>query len=389
MAKKQMLEMWPVDAVKPYENNPRKNDAAVAAVAASIQDFGFRQPIIVDSDGVIIAGHTRLKAAKQLKLEQVPVLVAADLTSNQARALRLADNKTTELSVWDKPLLDLELEALSLVGVTLGDYGFPNIVLPDTEEELEKASDVVPDPRCQVGDLWLLGAHRLIVGDSTDPNVIFRLLDGTDPIDLLITDPPYGVAYVGKTDDALTIENDSIDNLALERLIRATFTNISQYMRAGAAYYVWHASVTASIFNSVLTDTLGVVRQQLIWVKNAMVLGRSDYQWQHEPCFYGWKPGAAHYFTHDRTQTTVFEVPKPRINADHPTMKPIELIRLQVANSSRRGERVLDPFAGSGATLLACEAADRVCYSAELSPRYGDVVLARWEAATGGKAVKS
>lgn len=423
--KKTVVIYQPIGAVMPYENNPRKNDKAIDSVAASIQDFGFKVPIIVDSDNVIIAGHTRLEAAKKLGLDEVPVVVASDLTPERIKAFRLADNKVAEIASWDEETLAAELEALQQLGVNMYDYGFVKAdfaELGEVEEmeadDVGSDTDVPTKTRSEAGDIWQLGEHRLLVGDATNKTNIQQLLDG-EKLDLLMTDPPYGVSYQGGTEDEMTIENDDLQGEQLQEFLYNAFSAADSVMRPGAAFYIWHASSTVDAFLLSAKDAGWLVKQHLMWVKSSIVLGRQDYQWQHEPCLYGWKPGT-HYFTFDRTSTTVFDderkpldkmnktqlknlvlqmqneqaagdiirEDKPARNGDHPTMKPVKLIARLVANSTRRGDRVGDLFAGSGSTLLACEQLGRICYAAELDPKYADVIIKRWEELTGGTARK-
>lgn len=418
------IEYRKTDVVTPYDSNPRRNDKAIDAVAASIQDFGFKVPIVVDADGVIIAGHTRLKAAEKLGLDEVPVIVADDLTPAQIKAFRLADNRVAEIATWDEDMLAAELEALSELGVNMYDYGFVKADFAefgDIESDDYEDSDAeapTAETRTKRGEVWQLGKHRLIVGDATSEKDIKRLVDGEE-IDLLMTDPPYGVSYTGGTDEELTIENDDLDETQLLEFLTEAFKVADTVMRKGASFYVWHSSSRIDAFWHALKYADWNIAQNLIWVKSHMTLGRQDYQWQHEPCLKGWKTGT-HYFTFDRTSTTVFDdqkqdlnkmnktqlknevlrlqneqapsdvirEDKPLRNGDHPTMKPVRLIARLVANSTKRGDKVLDIFAGSGSTLLACEHLGRVCYAAELDPKYADVIIKRWEELTGGKARK-
>ena len=376
--------------LKPYGRNPRKNESAVEAVANSIKEFGFRVPIVVDKHNIVVCGHTRLKAAERLGLEEVPVTVAEDLTEAQIRAFRLADNKTAELAEWDIPLLNIELENL-VDELDMTDFGFDLSVL-DEEKEIEE--DDVPtideenEPITKLGDVWKLGNHRLICGDSTDAAVIEKLACGWGSIDLLVTDPPYNVAYTGKTADALTIENDKMSSDKFHEFLVAAFRRAYECLKPGAAFYVWYASREHINFESALKEVGLEVREQLIWVKNSLVLSRQDYHWRHEPCLYGWKEGAAHNWYADRTQTTVLEFNRPSRNAEHPTMKPLDLIGYLIKNSSKHGDTVLDLFGGSGSTLIACEQLGRTCYTCELDPRYCDVIIKRWENLTGQKAVR-
>lgn len=378
--------------LKEYENNPRNNDGAVEAVAKSIKQFGFKVPIVIDRDNVIVAGHTRLKAAQRLGLKTVPCIVADDLTPEQVKAYRLADNKTGELAEWDFSALEIELAELSEMDIDfdMSDFGFE---LSKMEEPQEIVEDDVPEvdeesePICKLGDIWQLGNHRLLCGDSTATADVEKLMNG-EKADLLLTDPPYNVAYEGATKDKLTIQNDDMNDDEFHEFLHDAFTNADSVMKEGAAFYIWHADSEGFNFRSACKGAGWKIRQCLIWVKNSIVLGRQDYQWKHEPCLYGWKEGAAHYFVDDRTQSTVWEFNKPLRNGEHPTMKPIDLMARAINNSSRRGDNVLDLFGGSGSTLITCEQLGRRCYMMELDPKYCDVIIKRWETLTGEKAVK-
>ncbi len=378
--------------LREYENNPRNNDSAVQAVAESIREFGWKVPIVVDRDNVIVAGHTRYKAAQRLGLDKVPCIIADDLTPEQVKAYRLADNKTGELAEWDFSALEIELAELSEMDIDfdMSDFGFD---LSEFEEPQEVVEDEVPEvdeeaePICKLGDIWQLGRHRLMCGDSTDAETVEKLMNG-NKADLLITDPPYNVAYEGATADKLTIKNDSMKDEEFFDFLKNAFAAADNVLKEGGAFYIWHADSEGLNFRSACKETGWKVRQCLIWVKNSIVLGRQDYQWKHEPCLYGWKSGAAHYFIDDRTQSTVLEFNKPLRNAEHPTMKPVDLIVRCVTNSSKRDSIVLDIFGGSGTTLVACEQLDRTCYTMELDEKYCDVIIKRWEALTGEKAVK-
>lgn len=403
-----------LNEIKPYKRNPRNNEPAIEAVANSIKEFGFKVPIVIDKNGEIVAGHTRYKASQKLGLTEVPCIVADDLNEEQIKAFRLADNKTAELATWDEELLALELADIKL---DMGNFGFEPIVPDDEEPEEDDYEVTLPDQektRTNYGELWKLGKHRLMVGDATNYKDIEKLMGG-EIADLVVTDPPYNVDVTGS--DNKKILNDNMTDSEFEEFLLGAFQNLYERLKEGGAFYVWHASRTQREFENALNRAGLFVREQLIWNKNSLVLGRSDYQWKHEPCLYGWKEGS-HYFIDDRTQTTVQELEqtdikklkkedliklleeilsyettvineaKPQRNPDHPTMKPIRLIGRLVKNSSKKGEKVLDLFGGSGSTLIACEELGRVCYINELDPRYADVIIDRWEQMTGETAVK-
>lgn len=374
--------------LKPYEKNPRMNDNAVPYVANSIKEFGFKVPIIIDKKNVIVAGHTRYKAAQQLGLETVPCIIADDLTPKQIKAFRLADNKTAEKAEWETEFLSDELK--ELLDVDMGAFGFED-VLDDLEEELEAQEDdyemeLPEDPMAKTGQIWQLGKHRLMCGDSTKKTDVLQLVGGCK-MDILITDPPYNVSYEGKTKDNLKIQNDNLNSKDFRTFLRDAFKNADDVMREGAAFYIWYASSEAINFESACNDAGWKIRQKLIWEKNTFVLGRQDYQWNHEPCLYGWKDGAAHTWMSDRKQTTILKFNRPIRNDIHPTMKPIPLFDYQIKNSTRSGDKVLDLFGGSGTTIMACEQNGRTAYVMEYDPKYADAIIDRWQTYTGEKAV--
>lgn len=380
------LKWEPIKSIRPYEKNPRRNDEAVDAVAASIREFGWQQPIVVDKDGVIIAGHTRYKAAKKLKCDTVPVVVADDLTEDQVKAYRLADNKTGELAEWDTALLGEELAELA--DFDMSQFGFDTILQEEAREAEEDDYEVNPpeEPKAKLGDIYQLGRHRLMCGDSTDAESVYQLCqDGQ--IDMLLTDPPYGVDYTGKTKDALKIQNDATSDETLRDMLADAFSAANSVMKPGAVFYIWHADSKALVFRIACQMAGWEVRQVLIWAKNTMVMGRQDYQWKHEPCLYGWKEGAGHLWASDRKQTTILNFDRPTKNKEHPTMKPVKLFDYQIQNNTKGGDTVLDLFGGSGTTIIACEQNGRCARVMELDPRYVDVIIDRWEKFTGEKAV--
>ena len=377
-----------IDEVIPYEYNPRNNDEAVAYVAESIKQCGYCSPIIIDENNVILCGHTRLKALKQLGYKEVECVRKSGMTDEQKKKYRILDNKTAEVAEWNFDLLEEELKDLDF-----GDFDFGFADMPELSEPVEITEDEVPEvddksePITKPGDIWQLGDHRLMCGDSTDASAVAALMNGKEA-DLLLTDPPYNVAYEGKTDDALTIDNDKMKSDEFYDFLTSAFSAAVEVLKAGGAFYIWHADVNGLDFRLALKASGLTLRQTLIWNKNAMVLGRQDYQWKHEPCLYGWKDGAGHNWYSDRCQTTILEFNKPARNGEHPTMKPVELFAYQIQNSTKKGEIVFDLFGGSGTTIIACEQTGRIGYSMELDPKYCDVIIKRYENLTGKKAVK-
>ena len=376
MTKKMNIVMMKISDIKEYDNNPRKNDNAVEAVASSIRSFGFKVPIIIDSNNVIIAGHTRLKASKKLGYTEVPCLIASDLTSEQVKAFRLADNKVSELAEWD---LDKLNEELSFIEMDMEQFGFE-----DLEQELER--DVLEDefdeneelpitPYAKKGDIFLLGNHRLMCGDSTIADDVAKLTDGKQ-MDMIFTDPPYNVDYEGST--GMKIQNDKQKDEDFYNFLSSAFINMANSVKPGGAIYCCHADTEGLNFRTAFKNAGFKLAECLIWVKNSLVLGRQDYHWRHEPILYGWKEGGAHYFVDDRTQDTIWEYNKPKANNLHPTMKPLELVGKAIKNSSRKGELILDLFGGSGSSLIASEQIERNAYLMELDERYVDVIVKRY-----------
>ena len=376
-----------ITEITPYERNPRNNDNAVEAVAASIREFGWRAPIVVDKDRVVICGHTRLKAAQRLGLEEVPVHIAADLTPEQIQAYRIADNKTGEIAEWNFDLLPLEIRELQEADFDLSLLGFDSEELDrllngganDTVASGETDPDAVPekpdDPVSRRGEIYRLGGHLLMCGDATDAADVGKLT-GDVEADLWLTDPPYNVAY--ESSNGLTIENDDMSDSAFREFLKTAIGNVKARLKPGASFYIFHADSEGYNFRGACHDVSLQVRQCLIWKKNSLVLGRQDFKWIHEPVLYGWKEGAAHRWFSDFSQTTVMEFAKPRCNDVHPTMKPVEMLIYLLKNSSQRGDIVFDTFGGSGSTLIACEQTGRQCRIMELDEKYCDVIRKRW-----------
>ena len=373
-----------LDQIKPYENNPRVNDGAVDSLAKIIRELGFRNPLLLNRDHVIIEGHTRWEACKRLGMEEVPCIVEEDLTPEQEQALRIADNKVAEIAEWDEDKLKVELKLLQNAGFDLSVLAFQDdeldsLLAGDAVTPGETDENAVPEvpevADSKAGEVYVLGGHRLLCGDSTKAEDVKKLV-GAESVDLWLTDPPYNVAYEGS--DGQTIMNDSMEDTKFREFLRAAFGHAEKALKPGAPFYIFHADSEGYNFRGACHDVGLRVRQCLVWKKNALVLGRQDYQWIHEPCLYGWKEGAGHGWYGDRSQTTVLEYAKPKKNDVHPTMKPVEMLVYLLRNSSQRGNVVLDTFGGSGSTLIACEETGRVCRTMELDPKYCDVIRRRW-----------
>lgn len=367
------IVMMKATQLNPYQRNPRHNNDAVDAVASSIKEFGFKVPIVITRDHVIVAGHTRLKAAQKLGLTEVPCLIADDLTEDQIKAFRLADNKTSELATWDFEMLESEL---SNIDMDMLQFGFEELeaALPEGSIDDDFEEEVPEVPFSQLGDIYLLGNHRLMCGDSTKSEDVAKLLD-QQKVDMIFTDPPYNVDYEGT---AGKIKNDKMEDDSFFQFLYSAFTNMYENIKPGGAIYVCHADTEGINFRVAFKNAGFKLAECLIWVKNALVLGRQDYHWRHEPILYGWKEGAAHYFIDDRTQDTIWEYNKPSKNGEHPTMKPLELVGKAIANSSRRGELILDLFGGSGSTMIASDQLDRKAALMELDERFIDVIVKRY-----------
>lgn len=359
-----------------YENNPRKNDNAVEAVANSIRSFGFKVPIIIDKNNVVICGHTRVKASKKLGMDEVPCVIADDLNEEQVKAFRLADNKVSELAEWD---LDKLAEELQFIDMDMLQFGFEDLeesmerdVL---EDEFNENEELPVNPYAKKGDIFVLGKHRLMCGDSTLVEDVAKLCDGK-VADMIFTDPPYNVDYEGGT--GMKIQNDKQKDADFFEFLTKAFDNMAANVKNGGSIYCCHADTEGINFRTAFKSAGFKLAECLIWVKNSLVLGRQDYHWRHEPILYGWKEGASHYFVDDRTQDTVWEYNKPKNNDLHPTMKPLELVGKAIKNSSKKGERVLDLFGGSGSTLIASEQIDRCALLMELDEKYVDVIVKRY-----------
>ena len=415
--------------IKPYKKNPRKNDAAVPYVQNSIKTFGFKVPIVIDGGGEIVAGHTRYKAALNLGMETVPCIIADDLTPEQIKAFRLADNRTAELAQWDFELLDGELA--DILEIDMSEFGFETVEEEDDPDPDEYDADLArPEARTKPGDIYLLGNHRVMCGNSTKAADVARLMGG-EVADLVVTDPPYNVDYSSKNESLNLVDkgnriqadivNDRMSAADFVQFLTGAFSNMLESLKNGGAFYIWTPpGADAYHFETALHNNGVGIRQKLIWVKNNFVLGRQDYQNKFEPCLYGWKEGAGHYFRDTRSEKTVLEdytaedikklkkadlvkildqifsenapadvihEEKPQKSELHPTMKPVPLFGRLIRNSSRPKENVLDLFGGSGTTIIACEQLGRRAYVMEYDPHYVDIIIDRWEKFTGKKAV--
>ena len=339
----------PLEKLIAYAGNPRKNDHAVEAVASAIKRFGFRVPVLAKSDGSLIDGHLRVKAAKHLGMKEVPVVLCDDLSEADIKALRISINRMAELADWDSELLSAELEGLAAEGITLEDVGFDAAALEelgadlgleekpevDAEPQIDKAEELRAKWGVEPGQLWELGDHRLLCGDSSKIEDAKKVVGG-GAADMLITDPPYGVAYVGKTKDALKVENDDVDEETLVKMCKQWFDAADKVTRAGA---YWLATVPAGPLHGVFFNDWklrGYLRQVMVWNKDSLVMGHSEYHYKHEPILFGWKPGDR-LKNHDRTKTTVWDFARPKASREHPTMKPVEMLAYAIKNHTRQG----------------------------------------------------
>ncbi len=366
----------------PYARNARTHsDEQVAQIAASIKEFGFLSPIIVSKDNTILCGHGRFFAAQRLGLEKVPCIKEEYLTETQRRAYILADNKLSLNAGWNNEMLAVELSELQNMNFDLGLTGFDEKELAglfnsNEAEEDDFDIDAELEKPCfsKFGDVWTLGRHRLVCGDSTKEET-YTVLMGNSKANLVITDPPYNVNYEGT---AGKIKNDNMASEKFYDFLFGAFSNIEKVMADDASIYVFHADTEGLNFRKAFDDAGFYLSGCCIWKKPSLVLGRSPYQWQHEPCLYGWKKKGKHQWYADRKQTTIWEFEKPKKNTDHPTMKPIPLLAYAIQNSSMSNTIVLDPFGGSGSTLIACEQTDRSCCTIELDEKYCDVIVKRY-----------
>lgn len=407
-----------INEIIPYENNAKLHPKEqIEQIKNSILEFGNNDPIAVDENNVIIEGHGRYEALKELGFDKVNVIVLDELSEEQKNAYRIVHNQLTMNTDWDIDKLKEELNTISL---DMSSLGFGEDILNEVEEDFSEAEEddfdvdaAIPEiPTTVSGQIYHLGNHRLMCGDSTKIEDVMKLVDNKK-VDLFLTDPPYNINV--SNSQGMTIENDNMDKTEFIEFLSKAFGNAIEAMNEGAAFYIWYADTSALEFHQACRNAKMTIRENLIWVKSQFILGRQDYHWRHEPCLYGWKDGAAHYFLNDRTQSTVLDNSldldtishedlveyvknllndstvlyenKPTTNDLHPTMKPIKLMGKLIKNSSKKNDIILDLFGGSGSTLIGAEQLNRTCYVMEYDPKYCDVIVKRWEELTGKKAV--
>ncbi|RFD78325.1 lactate dehydrogenase [Gardnerella vaginalis] len=394
MEKEMQYYLADVSELIPYVRNARTHsEAQVSQIAASIREFGFLSPILVAEDNTILAGHGRLAAAQKLGLKKVPCVKENHLTETQKRAYIIADNKLSLNAGWDNELLAVELSELEGADFNLDLLGFDEAELSSifdadkdvNEDDFDVEKELEEPCFSKTGDMWTLGKHRVICGDATKLETFKTLLEDTK-VNLVVTDPPYNVNYEGA---AGKIKNDNMEDDKFYQFLFNSFVNMEQAMADDASIYVFHADTEGLNFRKAFQDAGFYLSGCCIWKKPSLVLGRSPYQWQHEPCLYGWKKKGKHKWYAGRKETSVWEFEKSKKNADHPTMKPIALLAYPIKNSSMTNSLVLDPFAGSGSTLIACEQTGRICYAIELDEKYCDVIVKRYIEQVGNdKSVK-
>lgn len=388
------------DLKSDHKNARKRTDRSASLIKESLERYGAARSIVIDEDNRILAGNGTIEGAKAAGIKNLRVIETdgteiiavkrTGLSEEEKVGLALADNRTSDLSDWDADMLKQLSEEQDItpwfeeddLAEIIGEVEqLPAEGLTDADDvpEIDDAATIT-----QPGDLWILGDHRLLCGDSTDISAMERLLDGAQA-DLWITDPPYNVNYEGGT--GLKIENDNMADADFRQFLVDAYTAANAVLRPGAAFYIWHADLEGYNFRGAAFDTGWKVRQCLVWVKSSLVMGRQDYQWKHEPCLYGWTEGAAHTWNSDRKQTTVLEFDKPHKNGEHPTMKPVELFQYQIENSTKPGQIALDSFGGSGTTAIACERSNRKARLMELDPKYCDVIVKRWSDFTGREAI--
>lgn len=379
------MQIVSIDKLIPYVNNARTHSREqIIKLRSSLREFGFINPVIIDSDFNIIAGHGRVMAAKEENITEVPCVLVDYLTEAQKKAYIIADNRFAQDAGWDEELLRIEIESLQGEAFDVSLTGFEPAELEDLfkedvkdgieDDDFDVDEELQKPTISKAGDVWHLGNHRLICGDSTKAETYERLMDGK-MANLVVTDPPYNVNYEGS---AGKIKNDNMENDAFYQFLLDAFVNMEKVMASDASIYVFHADTEGLNFRRAFADAGFYLSGTCIWKKQSLVLGRSPYQWQHEPCLFGWKKKGKHQWYSGRKETTIWEFDKPKKNGDHPTMKPVPLIAYPIMNSSMSNCIVLDPFGGSGSTLIACEQTGRICHTIELDEKFCDVIVRRY-----------
>ena len=387
------MELVSISKLVPYVNNARTHSPEqIMKLRSSLREFGFINPVIIDKDFGIIAGHGRVMAAKEEGIDEVPCVFVDYLTEAQKKAYILADNRMAMDAGWDEELLRIEIEALQGMDFDIGLAGFDDDEIADlfagndnsdVEEDDFDLSDALEQAAfVEKGDVWMVGRHRLMCGDATNADDVATLMDGKRA-NLVLTDPPYNVAF--ESSDGLSIKNDKMENEKFYEFLLAAFKNMAAHLEKGGAAYVFHADTEGLNFRKAFIDAGFHLSGCCIWVKNSLVLGRSDYQWQHEPVLYGFLQNGKHYWSKNagRSQTTIWNFDKPKKNKNHPTSKPLDLLAYPIGNSSRENSIVVDTFGGSGSTLMACEKTGRICHTMELDEKYASVILRRYVEDTG------
>jgi site-specific DNA-methyltransferase (adenine-specific) len=396
------------DLKSDHKNARRRTDRSALLIAESLKRYGAARSIVIDEEGRILAGNGTVEGAKKAGINNVRIIEAegdeliavrrTGLSEDEKVGLALADNRSSDLSEWDNEMLRQLSEEHDLTPWFEDDELLAEVLEPEEgNTDPDDVPEPPPEPITKPGDLWVLGNHRLLCGDSTDPIAMERLMEDK-PADLWLTDPPYNVALGmnetpeeakmrNRRTDGKVVKNDSMSDAAFRQFLVDVYTTANCFLRPGGVFYIWHADSEGYNFRGAAHDIGWKVRQCLIWRKSSLVMGRQDYQWMHEPCLYGWTEGSAHYWASDRKQTTVMDFAKPSRNGEHPTMKPVDLFQYQMANSSKQGDTVLDSFGGSGTTIIAAERLGRKARVMELDPAYCDVIIKRWEDFTGKKAI--
>ena len=379
------MQLISIDKLVPYVNNARTHSAEqIIKLRSSLREFGFVNPIIIDRDFNVIAGHGRLMAAKEEGINEVPCVFADFLTDAQKKAYILADNRMAMDAGWDEELLKIEMEELQNLGYDLGYTGFDEKELADLfgiddkevkDDEFDLTAALEKASFVERGDVWFVGKHKLMCGDATSSEDVAKLMEDKKA-NLILTDPPYNVAF--KSSDGLTIQNDSMKNNDFYEFLFSSFKNMAEHLENGGAAYIFHADTEGLNFRKAFIDAGFHLAGCCIWVKDSLVLGRSDYQWQHEPVLYGFLQNGKHPWYSDRKQTTIWNFDKPKKNSNHPTSKPLDLLSYPINNSTQANAIVIDTFGGSGSTLMACEQMNRICYTMELDEKYASVILRRY-----------